>query len=195
MIKEKIKKIFDETKDKKKVDNLIAILIVLIIAVIAINTLFSDTEKDKSKTANNTTGKELAKSISNETHTDNIEEKLKNILSQIKDVGNVEVLITYSESSSVVPIYNEKNSKSTTEEVDTTGGTRTIESYNTDKEVVNGSNSEPVTEKVIVPKIEGAIITAEGASNTQVKSNIIAAVEAVTGIATHKIQVFEMKNN
>ena len=43
-----------------------------------------------------------------------------------------------------------------------------------------------------MPQIEGAIITAKGASNSNVKSNIISAVEAVTGIATHKIQVFEM---
>lgn len=191
MIKEKFKTFFNETKDKKKVNNLIAILIILIIAVIAINTLFSDNDKEKN-TNTNTTGKELA---TENLENDDMEKKLKNILSQIKDVGNVDVLITYSESSSVVPIYNEKNSKSTTEEVDTNGGTRTIESYNTDKEVVNGKNSEIITEKVVVPKIEGAIITAEGAKNAEVKSNIISAVEAATGIATHKIQVFEMKTN
>ena len=39
---------------------------------------------------------------------------------------------------------------------------------------------------------EGAIIAAQGASNANVKANIISAVEAVTGLATHKIQVFEM---
>ncbi len=42
------------------------------------------------------------------------------------------------------------------------------------------------------PKIEGAIITAKGANNADTKANIIQAVEAVTGLATHKIQVFEM---
>jgi len=51
----------------------------------------------------------------------------------------------------------------------------------------------PVTQKVIQPKIEGAIITARGAGNGTVKNNIVQAVEAVTGLATHKIQVFEMK--
>ena len=43
-----------------------------------------------------------------------------------------------------------------------------------------------------MPKIEGAIITAKGVKNSDAKSNIISAVEAVTGLATHKIQVFEM---
>ena len=53
--------------------------------------------------------------------------------------------------------------------------------------------SEPITEKVIMPVIEGAIITAEGAGNANVKSSIVSAVEAVTGLAVHKIQVFEMR--
>ena len=50
----------------------------------------------------------------------------------------------------------------------------------------------PITQKIIQPKIEGAIITAQGANNATVKTNVIQAVEAVTGLATHKIQVFEM---
>ena len=45
-----------------------------------------------------------------------------------------------------------------------------------------------------MPKIEGAIITAKGANNINVKNNIISAVEAATGLAVHKIQVFEMGN-
>ena len=51
----------------------------------------------------------------------------------------------------------------------------------------------PVTQKVILPKIEGAIITAEGANSVNIKANIVQAVEVATGLATHKIQVFTMK--
>lgn len=40
--------------------------------------------------------------------------------------------------------------------------------------------------------MEGAIITAEGAGEARVKANIVQAVEAATGLATHKIQVFKM---
>lgn len=54
-------------------------------------------------------------------------------------------------------------------------------------------NKEPVTKSIISPKIEGAIITAEGAGSTNIKANIIQAVEAATGLATHKIQVFKME--
>ncbi len=48
--------------------------------------------------------------------------------------------------------------------------------------------------KTVSPTIEGAIITAVGASNSVTKANLIAAVEAVTGLSAHKIQVFEMNN-
>ena len=110
------------------------------------------------------------------------------------EFGDVDVLITFSETSKVVPIYNESSSKSQTEESDDSGGNRKIESYDSNKEVVSDSSSKPVTEKVVMPKIEGAIITAKGANNINVKNNIISAVEAATGLAVHKIQVFDMGN-
>ena len=44
-----------------------------------------------------------------------------------------------------------------------------------------------------MPKVQGAIITAEGANDASIKTNIINAVQAVTGLTIDKIQVFEMK--
>lgn len=77
------------------------------------------------------------------------------------------------------------------------GGNRKISETSVKKEVVyqeiNGEKI-PVTQSVIKPKIEGAIITAKGATNSEVKANIVQAVEAATGLATHKIQVFEMQS-
>ena len=48
----------------------------------------------------------------------------------------------------------------------------------------------PMTQTVVNPKVEGVIVTAEGANDVSIKTNIISAVEAVTGVPTHKIQVF-----
>ena len=92
-------------------------------------------------------------------------------------------------------MYNEKNTLNNTEETDTNGGVRKIEQTDTDREIIyeekNGQKT-PITQKVIMPKIEGAIVTAEGASNPAIKTNIIQAVSAVTGVSTYRIQVFEM---
>lgn len=124
-----------------------------------------------------------------------LEKNLETILSRIQGVGEVKVFINYSESSEVVPMYNEASKNSNTEETDTQGGIRKIQEQDSQKEIIyKEENGEkvPITKKIVEPKVQGAIITAKGASDVNIKTSIIQAVEAVTGLATHKIQVFEM---
>jgi len=94
-------------------------------------------------------------------------------------------------------MYNENVKQTTTEETDTEGGERKVVQEDTQKDVIfqetNGMKT-PVTQSVLNPKVEGAIVTATGAGSMDVKASIVQAVEAVTGLATHKIQVFEMKS-
>ena len=208
MLKESIKKFKEsiskqkEQNNKKNIENLVVFLILLIITIIAINTIWGG-EKEETKQENgNTSYKKLAENINNSIDSNNsqlneynLEENLEDILSKIAGVGKVKVLVTYSETSEVVAMYNEKNTLNNTEETDTNGGVRKIEKTDTDKEIIyeekNGQKT-PITQKVIMPKIEGAIVTAEGASNPAIKTNIIQAVSAATGISTYRIQVFEM---
>ena len=207
MLKESIKKFKEsiskqkEQNNKKNIENFVVFLILLIITVIAINTIWGG-KKEKTKQEDNTSYKKLAENINNSIESNNnqfneynLEENLEDILSKIAGVGKVKVLVTYSETSEVVAMYNEKNTSNNTEETDTNGGVRKIEQTDTDKEIIyeekNGQKT-PITQKVIMPKIEGAIITAEGASDPIIKTNIIQAVSAATGISTYRIQVFEM---
>ncbi len=187
---EKIKNIF--TNKEKRVENLISFLIILIITLIVINKILKSDDEPK-EDYKNEIGVELA-TISNNSNfsDDNLEKRLEKILEKIEGVGKVSVLITYSETSSIVPVYNINSSTSTTEETDTSGGTRKVQTENNQKDIITDSGSNIITEKILSPKIEGAVITAKGASDGKVKSNIIDAVTAVTGIPAHKIQVFEM---
>ena len=185
---EKFKKMFQDKN--RKIENLVVFLVILVITLIIINKIIKGDNKKETKNYSNA---QLASTNSNPIESDNLETRLENILSKIEGVGEVSVLLTYSESSKIVPIYNENTSKSVTEETDTSGGTRTIESEDIQKNVVTNAESNPVTGKTIQPTIEGAIVTAKGASNSKVKGNIISAVEAVTGLATHKLQVYESK--
>ena len=201
MFRDKLKflKPQEDGNDKKKIENLVFFVIILIITIIAINIVWSDNDnKKKSKDNINDTTKQLA-STTMETSSDiGLEQNLKNILETIQGVGKVNVFINYSESSETVAMFNENSKTSTTEETDTSGGKRIIEQKDTQKDVVyQDSNGDkiPITQKTIQPKIEGAIITAEGAGNASVKANIIQAVEAATGLATHKIQVFKFSQN
>ena len=78
------------------------------------------------------------------------------------------------------------------------GGNRKISETSSKKEVIyqeiNGEKV-PVTQSTLNPKIEGAIVLAKGARNSETKLKITQAVEAATGLATHKIQVFELNEN
>lgn len=195
---DKIKKIFENKE--KRIENLISLLIILVITLIVINKILDtggnnvNSEKE-SCDIQNEVGVELAKNDRDLVSTD-LEKRLENILSKISGVGNVSVLLTYKESQALVPIYNINSSTSTVEEKDTSGGSRITETENMQKDVVTVTgDSNIITEKCITPIIEGAIITASGADDINIKCNIISAVEAVTGIAVHKIQVFKMEES
>lgn len=113
---------------------------------------------------------------------------------KLKVFGKVNVMVTYSETNEVVSMVNETYSSSNTEEKDSNGGTRKISESDTKKEIIKDNNNMPVTQKIVLPKIEGAIVTASGANDINVKSKIIQAVCAVTGLPNYRIQVFEMEN-
>lgn len=192
MLKEFFKK-NEEGKDKKKqIENIVVFIIILIVTVLIINSMWSDSEKEEEDNTIDTS-KVLAQTNSNQE--DDLEEKLEDILESINGVGKVKVLIKYSESSTIVAMYNETVSESTTKESDGDGGSKDVKETENKKEIVytdeDGTN-KPITEKVVMPVIEGAIITAQGAENANIKASIVSAVEAVTGLAVHKIQVFEM---
>lgn len=192
-------KIDEENQDgknkKKQIENIIVFIIILIITVLIINTIWN-TDGKESKDNNSTSTKVLAENTQNNTtEQDNLEAKLEDILESINGVGKVKVLIKYSESSTVVAMYNETTSESTSKENNGDGGSKDVTETENKKEIVyteEDGKSKPITEKVVMPVIEGAIITAQGAENANIKSSIVSAVEAVTGLAVHKIQVFEM---
>ena len=206
MFGDKLKKVINSNdhesnggNDKKKIENLVFFIVILIITIVIINIIWNG-NKTTNKQEDNPSSKQLATSTDGQikqdtTQTTNLEEKLESILSKIQGVGNVKVCINYSESSEVVAMYNETSKVSDTEESDTSGGTRKIQETDSQKDIIykeeNGEKT-PITQKVVQPKIEGAIITAKGANDMTTKTNIIQAVEAATGLATHKIQVFEM---
>ena len=206
MFRDKLNKIIGskdskhDGKDGRKIENLVVFAIILIITIIVINVIWNGDEKKSTKDTTKDYSKKLASNTTTEETSEacessDLEKKLENILSKIQGVGKVKVFINYSQSSETVAMYNENSKVSQTEETDTSGGKRVIESTDSQKDIVfKEENGEkiPITQKIIQPKIEGAIITAQGANDATTKSNIMQAVEAATGIATHKIQVFEM---
>ena len=199
MFSEKLKKIFSKNdgNNKKKIENILVFIVIMVITIVAINYIWNGDKKSKNiDKVPEVEENNSAVQVSTNTSYDENEEKLANILSNIEGVGKVKVLLTYSQTSTYVPIYNENLKETNTTESDSTGGSRTVAESDIQKEVIykedESGKREPVTQSIISPKMEGAIITAEGADNADVKTSIIQAVEAATGLATHKIQVFKM---
>ena len=216
MFKDKFKNLFGkkegeevtERSNKKKIENIVVFLILLIVTLIVINVIWNDNNNNESNSSENRvdSNKKLAETtqssgdteeVSNTSTGNELVSDLEDILSNINGVGKVKVMITYAETSKTIPVYNEESSEENTEETDSEGGTRKVTQTDTRKEVIyeeTDKGSTIITQSIVSPTIEGAIITAEGANDATVKTNIIQAVGAVTGLATHKIQVFEMGN-
>jgi len=190
---DKLKKFFTEKNEKKRTENLVVFLIILIITLIVINKILTPENKEKSIEYKDVElvnqGNNESVQVNSNSNEPELQKQLEEILSQISGVGEVKVLLTYSESSSISPLYNESTSSSTS--TDSSG--TTTETKTESKDIFTDSSNEAVIEKRIMPKLEGAIIIAQGAGNTQVKADIVSAVEAATGLLSHKIQVFEMK--
>ena len=187
----------DNNNSKKKIENIVFLIIILVVTLIIINTIWRDdaSNKENKQNTNTSTKETLADEDQNNDTKTELEGKLEKILGTIKNVGRVNVLINYAESSSLVPLYNESTTTSSTEEGDSSGGTRNVTETETKKDIVFSESSgskEPITQKKIMPTIQGAIITAEGAKDANVKTDIINAVCAVTGLSIDKVQVFEI---
>ena len=188
MLIEKIKNFINKNQElnrKKTIENLVVFVIILIIVLLSINVIWNKDKKEDNKSTIDE-NKKLA-TIEENSKDDNslTSEKLENILSKINGVGKVKVYITYSQTSQIIPIYNEDISQKDTQEEDTQGGTRKVVETDTKKEVVYDEKSGSktiITQSIVSPKIEGAIVTAEGGNNTNTKANIIQAVEAVTRV-------------
>lgn len=189
-----MEKILNMFKNKeKRVENLISLLIVLVITLFILNSILKDNKDENNNSILEVESEVLTSNSSGEItiKTDDLELRLENTLKKIKGVSDAHVLIRYQETEEIIPLYNENNTKSKTEEGEEKNK-KIVEEESSIKNIILTDDKNVIVQKVISPKIEGAIVIAKGVENVTVKANVISAVEAVTGLALHKIQVFEM---
>lgn len=124
MFKEKIRKLAEKngTNSKKTIENLIVFLVLLVITIISINLIWGKEEKEEDGIQGEEKYKVLAQAENNSNISKkqeyNLENDLEDILSKISGVGEVQVLVTYSETSEVIAMHNEAKNTSKTEESD-----------------------------------------------------------------------------
>ena len=128
---------------------------------------------------------------------ENLENKLKAVLSNVDGIGEVEVMITAKSSKEKVTLKDTPYSRKDTTETDSTGGTReNVEISSEESSVMekaeDGSESPYIT-KEVQPEIEGVEVIAQGADQKKVETEINEAVVALFDVPSHKIKVMKMK--
>ncbi|MFH5184856.1 stage III sporulation protein AG [Paenibacillus sp. TAB 01] len=127
---------------------------------------------------------------------DAYESQLKEILSKIVAVGEVEVMVTIESTEEITVDHNTKETQQVTNEKDEKGATRHITNVTRDGEVVLyevSGGKQPLVLKTIKPKIRGVVVVATGAENLTVKKMITEAVERGLDVPAHRISVLPRK--
>lgn len=139
------------------------------------------------------TGTRAVTAGSTEEYTAYLEEKLKKMLESVRGLGEVEVMITLESSEEIIVEKDMTAERSQTEEQDSAGGTRTVNSSNTGYQTVyqDGSQGTPFVVKTITPKVEGVLVVAEGAGKGNMTSEITQIAQALFGVEAHKVKVLE----
>ena len=126
--------------------------------------------------------------IKDEIKNDDLENRLKNILSKVEGAGNVDVMITYKNDKELVVAQNTEEEQ----EEDTNKIRQNLKSDYVIIESEDGSY-EPLVLKEISPSIEGVLIVAEGGDNIIVKNGLLKAAESLLNVPSHKIEILKMK--
>lgn len=196
----KIKEELNKLMKDKKFSGLITLILVLLIAFLVFS-FFSKEKKgvhESDGTLNVNSNVQENKPTLGEVNYEKIEtEELISILQKIDGVGKVDVKMTFESGEEKVIAYDNNTQTTTTEEEDSQGGKRTNQQKNDGSKVVMASGqegNEPFVTKVYKPKVIGAIVTAEGASNSKIKYNIEKAVADLYNLSFDKVNVYPMGN-
>lgn len=167
-------------KSIKHIEIIIVVIFVLILLLICFsgNNVFGFLSKAEKASTSSSVSTQTYFSASE--YTLKMENKLKNVLSQIKDVGKVEVMISIDNDAEIV---------FATDEVITTSG-QTIKTENNIIFIESGGEKKPIIINEKMPNVSGVVIVSSGAKDTKVKLDIISAVETLLDIDSSKIQVF-----
>jgi stage III sporulation protein AG len=188
---------FNKLKDKflkdhkKLLENLTVIFLIGLILLIGASTF------SKPRPSNESNNKELVLADKQEDYAKRLERDLKNILSKIDGVGNVEVLITLDSDEEVVAAMDIIESSTTTNEKDNNGTVREVVQKESNNKIVTSQNmsgqNTPIVLKRIMPEVRGVIVVADGARDARLRYEISSAVQTALGIPAYKVKVISSK--
>lgn len=193
------------SKDSMLILILSGILIYVILLPINNNTSY--TKKTNPKTTENAgytaevsgTTANKQQMLSNISYQKELEEELEEFLSQLKGVGEVEVLIYVDASEKYVVEKDKSTDYIENSEEKSAGENRKETEQNQSEETVYTVNETgdqvPFISQTKTPGIAGVAVAAQGAENEQVRVQIIRMVMALYGLEANKVEVYVLKNS
>ena len=175
---------------------LILLLSGVLLLVITLPVSDGSGESERSGAAGEQSGGVLS---GEEDYAEYMERKLKDVLSKVSGVGEVEVMVTLRSTSEKVVEKDEEKESETVTEQDSQGGTRTTSRNSSSGTTVFGedgsgtsSGQEPYVTKELTPIVEGVVVIAQGGDEPVTVQNITEAVQALFNVDTHKIKVMKL---
>ena len=122
-----------------------------------------------------------------------LEENLKNIISEISGVGNTKVLVTLENSMQNVYATEQKKNKEAVEDKNENERSKRQESNEIETKYITIKDSDG-TEKAlsvmqIQPTVKGVVVICSGGDNIDVKNKVIEAVKTALNITSKRVFV------
>lgn len=174
------------TMDRQKWIVILLLGVLLLVIAMPVDTEKKSTER---QTAEKET--EQLQTLSDRSYEAAMEERLKEIVSGVRGVGEVEVMVTLEDGGETV-IAKDTDQTSSTITRGSGSGTTETEQQSSRKDSVVLADDSPYETKQIRPKIRGVCVVAEGAGDDAVKLEIYKMIQALFGVDAHKIAIVEM---
>lgn len=190
----------DQKKERKKLSikeiGMDKLFIIILVGILLVIFSVSPNTSSKKNTETKSTS-DASVPNSEETYEEQIESRLKRILSAMEGVGSVDVIVTLKASEELVVDKNVSSQKSSIDESDSSGGSRNSldEKNQSDTVIVQNENGDsPYVLQEKAPIVEGIVVIAEGGDKPQIVSEINEALQALFDISSHKIKVLKRKS-
>lgn len=172
--------IFKKIKKVKHLDIVIAVAVVGLALVFALS-VFGGSEEKAVKT--------------NDVDYLALEDRVCEVLGQIKGAGKVRVMINFSDSGEIVTATTNNSSIDKTTDTSTSGNRTTESKTDNVSPVIIQKDGEdtPLIVKEIAPDVLGVVVVAEGADNVAVRINLLQAVQTLLNVDSNRVEIFTMK--
>lgn len=168
-------KSWQELPAKKKISYLCILLLAAVVILLYISTWNPRSERN---------------GIPQREQGEDLEEKLRSVLSKVDGAGEVDVIINYESGTELVPALSETVKTSTDRNGD-------VSSETTDRNsevatIRESGDTAALIVKEIQPGVRGVLVVAQGAGDIRVRLQLLEAVQTFLNIDTDKVEVLKM---